>query len=302
MHTKTLMVDGVWSIFGSANFDNRSLELNDEMNVAVTVTTWRGAFRTTSRPDLKASRRITSRNGAAVLACRRCGERFWTAFGEVSEISMTDKASLRCRVGSPRRRPAISTSAARARRSSTGSSRAGTAARSSCASKTPTPSVRRATWSPASSTGCAGSGSTGTKGPDVGGPHAPYFQSQRLDGIAPLRDGSSPTDTPTTATAPRSGSQERERAEAARRRLEVRPHVPARCQPTRSRALEAAGTPRAIRFKVPAGETAFDDLVHGPIEFDNAQHRRLRHPALRRPSDLSPLRRRRRHRHGDHRT
>lgn len=29
------VVDGTWSIFGSANFDNRSLELNDEINVAV---------------------------------------------------------------------------------------------------------------------------------------------------------------------------------------------------------------------------------------------------------------------------
>ena len=36
MHTKALVVDGVWSMFGSANFDNRSLELNDELNVAVT--------------------------------------------------------------------------------------------------------------------------------------------------------------------------------------------------------------------------------------------------------------------------
>ncbi len=35
MHTKAMVVDGVWSMFGSANFDNRSLELNDEMNVAV---------------------------------------------------------------------------------------------------------------------------------------------------------------------------------------------------------------------------------------------------------------------------
>jgi cardiolipin synthase len=34
LHTKALIVDGVLSIFGSANFDNRSLELNDELNVA----------------------------------------------------------------------------------------------------------------------------------------------------------------------------------------------------------------------------------------------------------------------------
>jgi glutamyl-tRNA synthetase len=36
------------------------------------------------------------------------------------------------------------------------------------------------------------------------------------------------------------------------------------------RELEAAGTPRAIRFKVPAGSTAFEDAVHGPIEFAGA--------------------------------
>jgi len=35
MHTKAMMVDGKLSIIGSANFDNRSLELNDELNVAV---------------------------------------------------------------------------------------------------------------------------------------------------------------------------------------------------------------------------------------------------------------------------
>ena len=35
MHAKVMVVDGVLSIFGSANFDNRSLELNDELNLAV---------------------------------------------------------------------------------------------------------------------------------------------------------------------------------------------------------------------------------------------------------------------------
>ena len=35
MHTKALVVDGVLSVAGSANFDNRSFELNDELNVAV---------------------------------------------------------------------------------------------------------------------------------------------------------------------------------------------------------------------------------------------------------------------------
>ncbi len=34
MHAKVLVVDGVWSIVGSTNFDNRSFGLNDEVNLA----------------------------------------------------------------------------------------------------------------------------------------------------------------------------------------------------------------------------------------------------------------------------
>jgi glutamyl-tRNA synthetase len=40
--------------------------------------------------------------------------------------------------------------------------------------------------------------------------------------------------------------------------------------PEQIAANEAAKLPRAIRFKVPEGKTAFDDVVHGPIEFDGA--------------------------------
>ena len=35
IHAKVLIVDGVWSVFGSTNFDSRSFGLNDEVNVAV---------------------------------------------------------------------------------------------------------------------------------------------------------------------------------------------------------------------------------------------------------------------------
>jgi cardiolipin synthase A/B len=35
MHTKTMIVDGVWSTVGSMNFDNRSLAFNDESNLIV---------------------------------------------------------------------------------------------------------------------------------------------------------------------------------------------------------------------------------------------------------------------------
>ena len=33
MHVKAMIVDGMWSVIGSANFDNRSFELNDESHV-----------------------------------------------------------------------------------------------------------------------------------------------------------------------------------------------------------------------------------------------------------------------------
>ena len=109
------------------------------------------------------------------------------------------------------------------------------------------------------------------EGPDVGGPHAPYFQSQRLDGSRRWRERWSPKGAPITATA----RAETLQAEAAgggsgRRRLGLRPHV-LRADGRGDRArVEAAGAPRAVRFKVPAGTTSFDDLVHGPIAFDNA--------------------------------
>jgi len=64
------------------------------------------------------------------------------------------------------------------------------------------------------------------EGPDVGGPHAPYFQSQRLE-------------------------KYREHAE----RLVAE-----------GKAYADEG---AIRFRVPPGQTRFDDLVHGPVKFEN---------------------------------
>ncbi|MCA1594495.1 MAG: phospholipase D-like domain-containing protein, partial [Acidobacteria bacterium] len=34
IHAKTMVVDDVWSVVGSTNFDNRSFGLNDEVNLA----------------------------------------------------------------------------------------------------------------------------------------------------------------------------------------------------------------------------------------------------------------------------
>jgi cardiolipin synthase len=39
LHQKVLIADGVWSVVGSTNFDNRSFGLNDEVNLAAMDTT-----------------------------------------------------------------------------------------------------------------------------------------------------------------------------------------------------------------------------------------------------------------------
>jgi glutamyl-tRNA synthetase len=64
------------------------------------------------------------------------------------------------------------------------------------------------------------------EGPDVGGPHAPYFQSQRLE--------------------------------------HYREHAQRLVAQGRAYADEGA-----VRFKVPPGQTRFEDLVHGPVKFEN---------------------------------
>lgn len=106
------------------------------------------------------------------------------------------------------------------------------------------------------------------EGPAVGGPHGPYFQSQRLDRY---REAASRLVAEGHAyycyCSPERLREEREHAE---RRGEAWQYD-RRClalAPERIAELEAVAAPRAIRFKVPATLTAFDDVVHGRIEFD----------------------------------
>ena len=84
MHTKTLVVDGIWSMFGSANFDNRSLELNDELNVAVTSRELAARLLADFEQDLAVSQPHHARgHGASARCLMKVREHFWSAFGEV---------------------------------------------------------------------------------------------------------------------------------------------------------------------------------------------------------------------------
>jgi cardiolipin synthase len=59
IHTKTLVVDGVWSVVGSTNFDSRSFGINDEVNLAALDESLAHRIEEDFRRDMAASRRVT---------------------------------------------------------------------------------------------------------------------------------------------------------------------------------------------------------------------------------------------------
>jgi glutamyl-tRNA synthetase len=103
------------------------------------------------------------------------------------------------------------------------------------------------------------------EGPKVGGPYAPYFQSERLDRYRAMAarlvaQGSAYYCycTPEELKAKRdSGVDKYDRTCCTLTADEIA-------------AREQAGRPRAVRVRVPEGVMRFEDLVHGPIEFDGA--------------------------------
>jgi cardiolipin synthase A/B len=82
MHTKTMVVDGAWSMFGSANFDNRSLELNDELNVAVADRDLARRFTEDFERDLRVSSRLDLATWRQRPLLEKSREKFWSYFGE----------------------------------------------------------------------------------------------------------------------------------------------------------------------------------------------------------------------------
>jgi glutamyl-tRNA synthetase len=108
------------------------------------------------------------------------------------------------------------------------------------------------------------------EGPEIGGPHAPYLQSDRLDryraAAARLVEMGHAYHCYCT---PERLKQEREKAEQAGAAWKY-DRVCLALAPERRAELEAAGAPRATRLKVSPGVVAFDDRVHGRIEVDGA--------------------------------
>ena len=59
IHAKTLVVDGVWSVVGSTNFDSRSFGINDEVNVAALDGALAARIEEDFQRDVAVSRQIT---------------------------------------------------------------------------------------------------------------------------------------------------------------------------------------------------------------------------------------------------
>jgi glutamyl-tRNA synthetase len=108
------------------------------------------------------------------------------------------------------------------------------------------------------------------EGPEVGGPHGPYFQSERLDRY---REAAARLVASGRAyycyCNPDDIKAKRDAAEAAGQTWSY-DRTCASLSDDEVAARESAGAPRAIRFRMPDGTTAYDDVVHGRIEFDNA--------------------------------
>ena len=59
IHTKTMIVDGIWSVVGSTNFDNRSFGINDEVNLAACDERLAARLEEDFARDISDSREIT---------------------------------------------------------------------------------------------------------------------------------------------------------------------------------------------------------------------------------------------------
>jgi cardiolipin synthase len=59
IHAKVLVVDGIWSVVGSTNFDSRSFDLNDEVNLGAMDDQLAKRLLDDFEKDVAASHRVT---------------------------------------------------------------------------------------------------------------------------------------------------------------------------------------------------------------------------------------------------
>jgi glutamyl-tRNA synthetase len=114
------------------------------------------------------------------------------------------------------------------------------------------------------------SGLTWDEGPDRGGPHRPYLQSERTDLYRRAAEQliAAGHAYPCFCTPERLEAMRRE--QAAQKRDERYDRACRKLAPMDVQARIAAGDRHVVRLRVPDGETlAFDDLVRGHVEFQS---------------------------------
>jgi cardiolipin synthase len=84
MHTKVMVVDGTFSIIGTANFSNRSFELNDELVIGVSDTDLAAELTRDFATDVKSSERLDAATWPKQRSFdSKINEWFWSFFGEI---------------------------------------------------------------------------------------------------------------------------------------------------------------------------------------------------------------------------
>jgi cardiolipin synthase len=83
LHAKAMIIDGELSVVGSANFDNRSLEMNEELNVAVFDRALATRLREDFDRDLTRARPLDLDGWRSRFVGARARDWVWGYFGEV---------------------------------------------------------------------------------------------------------------------------------------------------------------------------------------------------------------------------
>lgn len=83
MHVKAMVVDGILTVAGSANFDNRSFELNDELTLAVADRRLAADLTRHFEHDLSRSKQIVLEEWQDRAWLEKSREWFWAMFGEL---------------------------------------------------------------------------------------------------------------------------------------------------------------------------------------------------------------------------
>src|SRR6187401_2070529 len=108
------------------------------------------------------------------------------------------------------------------------------------------------------------------EGPEVGGPHAPYYQSQRIERYRAAATRLLSEGKAYRCFCPAERLQDQRRRAEQRGEASMYDRACLSLPAGRIAELQAAGTPSAVRFTVPPGVTVFEDQVRGRIEFDRA--------------------------------